>query len=343
MSTISTQTATALAVSSAAITSTRALGSKFGKIVGDCNVDEIDGGAALIARPYDDREWKSVSKAWWWHTAGMVLLPPWYSLVALTVWQGPSRQRVARRVVWATALTLGSLLLIGLPAMVIFSRRWYWMYRTRTAPEDVGVGDARPDASAGYLAWVAVGGRSLADRITRRPPQIEHVVFGEPWASLIGDAAHAVERIERAVGRSSGPATKPMIAALTEATAGVAAAHRVGRQASDVEAALQGLGIERVEQRLRSLDTRDGSDDVDATKRALSEQIATATRMRDFVTRLENQLERLVAQLGEAAARADELSVCPPSQVESTPDLSVAVDRLVAIRSALEAVEAPFN
>jgi hypothetical protein len=317
--------------------------------VGSHGEEFVDGGAALVARPYTPYQWPDVSRGWWWHQLGMFGLAPIYPVIALTVWQRPSGQPLARRIIWALAMTLGASLLIGLPAAIMFSRRWYWLYRTGTDPEEVGVGATTPDAASGYLGWVAVGGSTLADRLTRRPdstPELPRGPVHEPWASLLGEATRAVARIERAVERCTGPATKPMVGALKEATAAVAAAHRVAVQASEVEEALTGLGVERVEQQLRTLEaSTTTSADVDATKRALSEQLATASRMRDFLTTLEQQLQRLVAQLGEAAARADELAVCPPGEVGSplAPDMTEAVDRLAAIRSALEAVEGPSS
>jgi hypothetical protein len=304
--------------------------------VGTRDGDFVDGGAALIVKPYTDDEWRQVRTAWWWHTIGMWCIPM-YAPIALTIWQAPSRQTRTRRFVWAMLMWLSASLLVGLPAMLVFSRRWYWMHRTGTAPEDVGVGFKQPNGSDGYLPWVAVGGCALADRITRRP-EAPPPALGEPWASLLSDAARAVSRIERAVARSEGPATKPMVAALNEATAAVVAAHRVANQASDADAALADMGLDRVRTRLAELEAST-SPDVDATKRSLGEQVAAGDRMRAYVTRLEQQVERLVAQLGEAAARADELAMCPPDQVELPAGMTDAVDRLAAIRGALESVE----
>ena len=42
---------------------------------------------------------------------------------------------------WSTAMTLGALSVVGLPAFVVFSRRWYWLYRADGEPELRGVGD----------------------------------------------------------------------------------------------------------------------------------------------------------------------------------------------------------
>src|SRR4051794_36483689 len=100
----------------------------------------VDGGAVLIAKPYDAEEWAEVRTAWWWHTVGMSLLSPVYPVVALTAWQAPSGQSLARRLVWAVTLTFSAMLIVGLPAFYIFSRRWYYLNRTQTDPADVGVG-----------------------------------------------------------------------------------------------------------------------------------------------------------------------------------------------------------
>jgi hypothetical protein len=161
----------------------------------------VDGGAVLLACPYTDEQWAPVARAWWWHMVGVYLLAPVYPLVALTVWQGPSRQPLVRRVAWAAILTAGA------------------------------AGAAGP------------GGPDADDRA--------------------------------------------------------------------------------------------------AARRSLADQRDTAERMRRAAHRLQLQLERLVAQLGEAAARADELALGVLPADAPAPGLTDAIDGLTAIREALDTVDQP--
>lgn len=303
----------------------------------------IDGGSVFVERPYTDAQWASVRRAWWWHSAGMLFFPPYYAIPALTIWQAASGQRFWRRVTWATALTLGALLLIGLPAFVVFSRRWYWLYRTKTSPSAAGVGSRPPDASRGYLEWVAVGGAALADWLGRqpRPPTTEGLSLGEPWASLHLEAEDAAQRIRSARARATGPAVPAIAHAESEATAAHFAAHRAASRAAEIEHARRSMDAERIEARLAELDRRGrGDDDWAAARQSLREQLATVERMAAAVDKLEGQLHRTCAQLGEAAARAEELALCPPGSTAAPADLTTAVDQLAAIRHGLEQVQA---
>lgn len=303
----------------------------------------IDGGSVFVERPYTDAQWASVRRAWWWHSAGMLFFPPYYSIAALTVWQAASGQRFWRRVTWATVLTVGAVLLIGLPAFVVFSRRWYWLYRTKTSPSAAGVGSRPPDASRGHLEWVAVGGAALADRLSRQPgpPTPEGLSPGEPWASLHREAEDATQRIRSARARATGPALTAIAHAESEASAANDAAHRAASRAAEIEQARRSMDAERIEARLSELDLR-GRDDDDwaAARRSLREQLATVERMAAAVDKLEGQLHRICAQLGESAARAEELALCPPGSTAAPADLTSAVDRLVAIRHGLEQTQA---
>ncbi len=304
----------------------------------------IDGGAVFVERPYTDAQWASVRRAWWWHNAGMLFFPPFYPIAALTAWQAASGQPIWRRVTWATVLTLGAVLLIGLPALVVFSRRWYWLYRTKTSPSAAGVGNLPPDASRGYLEWVAVGGAALADRLGSqpRPPTTAGLSLGEPWASLHREAGDAAQRIRTARARATGPAVAAIAHAESEATAAHLAAHRAANRAAEIERARRSMDAERIEARLSELDRRGRDDDDDwaAARRSLREQLATVERMAATVDKLEGQLHRICAQLGEAAARAEELALCPPGSTTAPADLTTAVDRLAAIRHGLEQVQA---
>ena len=44
--------------------------------------DFVDGGSALLHRPYRTEEWAPVRGAWWRHTVGMIWLLPFYSVIA---------------------------------------------------------------------------------------------------------------------------------------------------------------------------------------------------------------------------------------------------------------------
>ncbi len=61
--------------------------------------------------------------------------------------------------------------------------------------------------------------------------------------------------------------------------------------------------------------------------------------MAQVTVSLEGKLHRMVAQLGEAAARCDELSLRPPDEVLTSGDLALAVDGLTGLRLALDEVQ----
>lgn len=134
--------------------------------------------------------------------------------------------------------------------------------------------------------------------------------LAEPWATLDYEAAAARDRIRAAASQVKGPAAAAVATARREAEAGAAAAVEVARHATQMSGRLESLRVDRVRSRLAELEAGGGeSADLEAAKRSLREQLATADRMEAVVRRRREQLERLVAQLGEAAARADELAV----------------------------------
>jgi hypothetical protein len=341
----------------------------------------IDGGAVLRAKPYEYAQWRPIRRAWWWHTVGMYFLVPYYPVVALTIWQRPSGQPVGRRVAWASVLTLSAVLVVGLPAFVVFSRRWYWLYRTQADPAAAGVPTERSYDKRGFFAWCATTGADLVDRLMRRfaarsapppalasaprpapppapppaplarptspasytarPVQRPNPGFDEPWSSLVVEATRAVERIRQAAVRAQGPSVARIDDALREASVASETAWQVAARARDIEAALRSMHLDAMEHRLTALETSGGDPaDVDAVRRSLAVQHESADRMRATVTRLLGQLERLVAQLCEAATSADELALGIRSSGDPAPGLTRAIDGLAAIRSALDTVEA---
>jgi hypothetical protein len=327
----------------------------------------VDGGAVLLVRPYTEAQWPQVRKAWWWHTAGMYFLFPYYPMVALTIWQGPSRQPLRRRIVWAGLVTVGALLLVGIPAFVVFSRRWYWMYRTRTNPVAARLPTGRPDAPVGSFDWVATKGAALADRFghgpARRPVGPARVpplplaaprvalgpaarddttrrTFPEPWASLVVDAARAVDRIRWASTQTRGPSVARIADAHREASAAADTAWHLAMRAGQITSAIGAMDIEAKERRFAALDHAAADPaDIAAASRSLAEQREAAERMQSAVPRLLGQLQRLVAQLGEAAARAEELAFGTYTPDARSLGLTNAIDGLVAIRSALDTVD----
>lgn len=315
----------------------------------------VDGGAVLLVRPYEAEQWSEVSRAWWWHTVGMLLVLPWYALVALTVWQMPSHQTLLRRIAWASMLTLGALALVGIPPFVLFSRRWYWIWRSNADPAAVGVPVVRPDPSLGAYHWIAAHGAKVADRLGERRlaasgralsnralnwEAAARQAFADPWASLVVEAGAARDRISRAAGRSTGPAAARIHAALREAASAADLAWTLAAQASSISVAVDAAPTSVTAERLAELDTSSSrSPDVEATRTSLREQLATVERMQLRARDLQEKLRRLVTQIGEAAIKAEELSVGASAPDARTPGLTDAVDGLTSIRVAIEAVE----
>jgi hypothetical protein len=309
----------------------------------------LDGGAVLVDRVYRDLEWRPVRAAWWWHTLAMVTfamaLLPVYSVVALTIWQAPSRQPLVRRALWATLLTLAAMFVIGLPAFVVFSRRWYWPWRTHVPPERVGVGRRPPDPSRSHFEWVATQGAALANAVTARldrNDRAESESLGPRWDSYVADAASSASRIMAARHLADRSAAPAILLAEREAAAARYAAQYGANKAAAIDRTRRSINTDQIHERLAVLDRSNGrTEDLAAARESLQAQLATAERMTAAVDRLEGQLQRICAQLGDAAARAEELAVCPPGSTTSSTDLTAAVDHLTAIRHGLEDVEDP--
>ena len=290
--------------------------------------------------------------AWWWHTAGMLWLLPFYSVIALTLWQRPSRQPLGRRALWSGAMTIAALSVIGLPAFVVFSRRWYWLYRADSDPELRGVGAREDGPASGYLAWFASTGASLTDGLVGRspatPPPPPPPPLPDQWQALVTEAAAGGARLRAAASRATGPSAAAIARAAEEADQATAAVASVARHAAEVEAARLRIDVATIERRLAALDGDDtdtdididtGTDDVGATRRSLEAQLATRRRMDDRMIRLKRQLERTAAQISEAAAQAEELSVYSPDVDAGSAPLTAAVDGLTGMREALEEVD----
>lgn len=331
----------------------------------------VDGGAVLLTPVYTEAQWPEVRRAWWWHTVGMYVFFP-YAVAALAVWQEPSRQPFRRRVVWAGFLTLGALLVVGIPPFVVFSRRWYWMYRTRTDPVAAGLPIGRSEARSDPFGWVASKGAALADRFGHGPRRIPAApvpsrlvaaqapvrvapapvrtpvrrddmtrrTFPEPWSSLLVDAARAVDRIRWASTQAGGASAARIAEAHREASGAADAAWSLATRAGQITNTVRSMDIESKERRFAALDHAAADPaDVAAARRSLAEEREAAERMQSAVPRLLGQLERLVAQLGEAAARAEELALGTYAPGSPSAGLTNAIDGLVAIRSALDTVD----
>jgi hypothetical protein len=312
----------------------------------------VDGGAVLLARPYRVDQWTQVRRGWWLHTAGMVagmfILFPVYPLIALTVWQAPSRQTLGRRIVWASIITVGAVILIGIPPFVVFSRRWYWLWRSDEDPVAVGIPTARPDPSMGAYQWLAARGAQLADRIFQRPQLTAPAnwetaarrTFVDPWAALVGEAGAARDRVGIAAARATGLAADRIRSAHKEAVIAANLAWELASHASSVNATVQSIPTESAAQQLKELESNpSGSADIEATRESLREQLATVERMQERARDLQDKLRRLVTQIGEAAVKAEELAlgaVAPDAQFRG---LSDAVDSLTATRSAFESMD----
>jgi len=313
----------------------------------------VDGGRVLlIPRPYTDAQWSVVREGWWWHTAAMALLLPAYPIVALTVWQRPSGQALARRAVWAVLLTVGALALVGLPAFVLFSRRWYWRYRTDTTvvglDGDVWGAEWGDEPTRGYWRRVAQAGARLADavdslakRTAVAKPPVAVPLLAEPWGSLRDEAVAATLRIAAANSRAEGVVAPAIERAATEARSVLVVADRIATMAAEAERALRRRRASDVDARLSAVAEGHGDPgDLAAARHSLEEELEVLARIAATLERTEGKLHRMVAHLAEAAARADELVLCPPGAPSIELDrLTDALDDLVAIRRALDEVE----
>lgn len=310
----------------------------------------VDGGAVLVARPYNLAQWASVRKAWWWHTAGMVFLFPFYSLIALTMWQVRSGQPFLRRVIWASMLTVGAPLVVGLPPFVLFSRRWYWLWRTRTEPFEAHVPATRPDPQASLFALVAAKGAEFADyligQLGKGPSNSHHVpepaqqTLPDPWATLVAEAVAARDRIRRTTFRSVGPVAETVKAAAGEADAAVGLVSALAQRACSITYVLQTTPKKSLTQRLIDLGEDPSlSSDVEATKVSLREQLASIERLEQKVQNLEERLRRLVTQMGEAAIKAEELTLGVAASDAHLPGLTSTVNDLTALRAAFDSLD----
>lgn len=302
----------------------------------------VDGGIALVASPYDPVRWRTVREAWWWHATAMVLFPP-YAVVALVRWQRPSGQPAARRVAWAVLVTIGALLLVGLGAFVVFSRRWYWWHRAGARPEAV----ASARRSGGPVAHRAAElGRRFVDLITgearRRPrPGTSLPLLGAPWGPLRDQVAGAAARVDALRPHAEGAVVAVVVRASEETAAAFEAALDTAGRAANAEAAQLSVDRHALAADLAALETSPGDPvDLELARRALREQLHVADRVADSLARTEGRLRRLAAQSGEVAARAEELVWAPIEGLAPDPrGLELVTDQLVAVRHALEQVE----
>lgn len=302
----------------------------------------VDGGIGLVTSPYDADGWRSVREGWWWHAAAMVAFPP-YAVVALVVWQRPSGQSLRRRIAWAVLISLGAVLLVGIGAFAVFSRRWYWWHRTQAHPRQVA-GARRTGGPAATTA--ADAGRHLVDRVTgagRRLPRhdVALPLIDAPWGPLRDQVAGAATRVAALAQQADGPAAAVVARASIEVAAAFETAFDAAGRAAHAEVAHRAVDRERLVSDLAALDAASGDPaDLDAARRALHEQLAIADRVAEELARTEGRLRRLAAQSGEVAARAEELVWSPiePSAPD-TRGLELVTDELVAVRRALDEVE----
>ena len=292
--------------------------------------DFVDGGSALLHRPYRTDEWAPVRKAWWWHTVGMIWLLPFYSVVALTLWQRPSRQSLGRRALWSMAMTLAALSVIGLPAFA----------RSRVA----GTGSTGSTANLSSAASAPVRTARRPGTWRGSPPQAHRWRTAWPAVRRRRRLHHLHRRFPTNGRRSSArrpqavpasvPLAAPPVRALRQSPAprrrpiGPRRVSSVAQHAAAVDAARHRIDVATIERRLAALGPDSDDTDVDATRRSLEAQLATRRRMDSRMIRLQRQRRRTAAQICEAAAQAEELSVYAPD-VGARPDpLAEAVDGL---------------
>lgn len=172
------------------------------------------------------------------------------------------------------------------------------------------------------------------------PPALASPELGPPWGELVREAIAATARIAGAQATATGLAVPAVQRASVEASASLVTVSRVAENASNLDQARRSLDVDKVRERLEDLDARFGaSADLDEARRALREQIAAESRMAQVTMRLEGQLHRMVAQLGEAAVRCDELCLRPLDLDDGAGDVVAAVDGLTALRLALDELD----
>lgn len=175
---------------------------------------------------------------------------------------------------------------------------------------------------------------------TQAQGESHSVAFDAPWSSLVVEAARAVDRTRRAAARARGPAAARIADAVGETSIAADSARKIAARARDLDETLRSMNLTAMEQHLAALTESGGeSADVDAVRRSIKVQQEAAERMKSSRTRLLGQLERLVAQLGEAATHAEELALGSLPPDDPAPGLTNAIDGLVAIRAALDTVE----
>jgi hypothetical protein len=247
----------------------------------------VDGGVVLDTCPYRPDQWRTVRRAWWWHTAAMLVLGfPLYAVAALTWWQRSSRQPPLRRLLWALLMTVAALLVVGLPAYVSFSRRWYWYWRSGTAPATNRLVPTDRPPMVASNRWVALKGAALIDVLLgeqspagRATPPLAPGLE-PPWAELVAEAEAARARVQRAAARTRGPGANAVSAAQSEAASAVASSHRLAARAMDIQATLRSMNLGDVRRRLEQIDRDpEPSPDLQAAARSLAGQLATAARL----------------------------------------------------------------
>jgi hypothetical protein len=195
-------------------------------------------------------------------------------------------------------------------------------------------------AGVGALAWAA----RVALAVPRRPAgeRIDPFRVGEPWRRFVQDALQAQARFGRTVERMQGGPLKERLQSVERRLAeGVQETWRVARQGDNLVDALRQIDVDEARQELEELDhdERHRGRSLDAARRAVEAELASAQRIDAVARDAVDRLRVLTAQLDEAVARAVELSV-RASDVGDLGPLSEDVDHLVddleALRQGLE-------
>lgn len=205
----------------------------------------------------------------------------------------------------------------------------------------LGIVVGAPIAAAvgiGVAAWAV----RVAVAVPRQPKaeSIDPFTLSEPWRNFVQEALQQQHRFERATASTKpGPLRERLGEIEDRIQAGVRECWRIALRGHDIEKAVGQLDMRSAQQQLALL-ARDGIDASEQTTAvALQAQLDSYQRMRRVSKDTADRLRLLDARLGEAVARAIELSVSAGSSADAsglTSDIDDVVGEMEALRQALE-------
>jgi hypothetical protein len=191
------------------------------------------------------------------------------------------------------------------------------------------------------LAVVLLGARAVLRRVPAE--RIDPFTLGEPWRLYVRDALQAEARFRQVVDKvRPGPLRERLDGIGARIHAGVEECWRVARQADAVQRATGAVDVGAKQRDLSRLEREleaGGSESTARVADSLRAQLDTAARMEVAVLDARDRLRVIDARLGEAVARASELSLRAPVDAELGMlghDVDDLVGELEALRAGLE-------